>query len=81
MNCHTTGVGPYIPFDDPEELGKLLGTKKYPRGVLMDEIVFRLSPLAGESRMPWGAILSEHEVVELEKYFHSLENKSIKNRK
>ncbi len=44
----------------------------YPRGTLLSEILFRLSPASGQERMPSGANLSEQERKALEDYFRGL---------
>lgn len=47
ISCHVNyedgGQAPTIPFDDFSRLKPLLGEKKYPRGTLFEEILFRTS--------------------------------------
>ncbi len=70
--CHEGGVGPKLPFAASEELQKQLATGGYPHGTLVSEILFRLSPEAGQGRMPRGKILSDDDRKALEAYFRGL---------
>lgn len=70
--CHDGDVGPEFPFNDPRALSKLLGTGHYPRGNLMDEIKFRLSPAAGLEQMPRGRNITEKERADLENFLQGL---------
>jgi mono/diheme cytochrome c family protein len=70
--CHEGGIGPALPFAATDELQKRLATGGYPRGTLISEILFRLSPEAGQARMPPGRILSDEERSALEGYFRRL---------
>ena len=70
--CHSSGAAPYLPFGEPGRLARQLHAASYPRGSLMDEIRFRLSPQAGASRMPLDANTTESERTEVEAYFRSL---------
>ena len=73
INCHNAGVvGPEIPFQDPKKLAPALHAGNYPRGNLLDEILFRLSSHSGSRKMPRGMNISEVEREELEKYFRGL---------
>jgi hypothetical protein len=72
MECHESGVGPALVFSDPAKLAVELKTRKYPRGLLLDEIIFRLSPEAGAHRMPLGLNTTREERKGLEDYFRSL---------
>lgn len=70
--CHTGEVGPKLPFDDPASLRVALQAGGYPRGRLLDEILFRLTPGAGQERMPRGIMTSHAEQAALEEYFLGL---------
>jgi len=70
--CHTGEIGPSIPFADPPELARRLGRGEYPRGRLLDEILFRLSPESGAELMPRGIGVSAQEQRDLEDYFLGL---------
>ena len=75
IDCHQGQVGPLIPFASPERLAALLNQGHYPRGTLLKEILFRLSPEAGSDRMPKGINLSAQEQSEVERYFRSLQDR------
>jgi hypothetical protein len=71
--CHVSfPVGPPIPFDDPVALSDQLGSKVSSHGSLLREVLFRLSPQAGNHRMPLNAALSAEEELALRQYFLSL---------
>jgi len=70
--CHTTEVAPPLPFDQEHELAHALLAGHYPRGRLLDEILYRLTPAAGSARMPRGLAISDAEQRELESYFLAL---------
>jgi hypothetical protein len=70
--CHSTEVAPPLPFDDPGTLAPLLLGGHYPRGRLLDEILFRLTPQAAADRMPRGIDISSIEQHQFEDYFLSL---------
>jgi hypothetical protein len=70
--CHTGEVAPRLPFADPLALGPQLLTGDYPRGRLLDEILYRLSPKAGADSMPRGLTLDAAERRSLEQYFLAL---------
>jgi mono/diheme cytochrome c family protein len=70
--CHLGVVGPSLPFAQPQALGKSLMLAGYPRGTLLSEILFRLSPTAGQEHMPRGVNLAEPERKALEDYFQAL---------
>ena len=70
--CHSSDVAPRLPFADPEALAPRLLAGHYPRGRLLDEILFRLTPQAGDNRMPRGITVSMTEQRELEDYFLTL---------
>jgi len=74
--CHASPAGPpvapRIPFDDPARLATLLSAGGYPRGSLLEEIRYRLSPAAGAGRMPLDLNISEAERRGLESYFAAL---------
>jgi len=71
--CHSGGdIGPAVPFADPAALAQRLGGGRYPRGRLLDEILFRLTPEAGAERMPRGMNPTPDEQRELEQYFLAL---------
>jgi hypothetical protein len=72
IGCHSSGVGPPLPFADPAQLGARLHERRYPRGRLLDELLYRLAPEAGAGRMPRGLNPSPREQQELEGYFLSL---------
>lgn len=73
--CHDGDVGPSYPFNNPAELAKLLLQGTYPRGTLMEEIKYRLSPQAGIERMPRGRNITEEERAALEGYLQTLVRK------
>ena len=70
--CHQGVVGPSLPFAQPQALGKSLMLAGYPRGTLLSEILFRLSPTAGQEHMPRGVNLADQERRALEDYFSAL---------
>jgi hypothetical protein len=70
--CHESGVAPHIPFLQESALKRALLSGTRPRGRLLDEVLFRLSPDAAERRMPQGIRLSDEERGELERYFVAL---------
>jgi len=71
--CHVSApVGPPIPFDDPDALSDQLRSRASSHGTLLDEVVFRLSPQAGNHRMPLDAVISIEEESALRQYFQSL---------
>jgi hypothetical protein len=70
--CHTSGIGPDLPFDRPDRLTEELTHSGYSHGSLLEEILFRLSPAAGPHRMPLGTTLSDAERSVLEQYFRAL---------
>jgi hypothetical protein len=70
--CHTGDVAPRLPFADPTGLGPQLLEGHYPRGRLLDEILYRLSPQAGADSMPRGLTLDAAERRSLEDYFLAL---------
>ena len=70
--CHEGGIGPKLPFGTPQDLQQRLPADGYPRGTLISEILFRLSPEAGQGRMPRGRILSDDDRKALEGYFRGL---------
>jgi len=70
--CHvSSAVGPPIPFDDQAVLSAQLRSRASPHGFLLDEILFRLSPQAGNHRMPLNAVLSTEDEQALRQYFLS----------
>lgn len=70
--CHSESVAPRIPFADPHALAPILAEGSYPRGRLLDEILYRLSDAAGPDMMPRGTLLSHGQVQALERYFVTL---------
>jgi cytochrome c553 len=71
--CHVSApVGPPIPFDDPVALSDQLRSRASIHGTLLDEVLFRLSPQAGNHRMPLDAVISTEEESALRLYFQSL---------
>lgn len=72
--CHSGEIAPHIPFNNPEALARLLAGGHYPRGRLLDEILYRLSDVAATERMPRGRLLTRDEVGILETYFVGLAN-------
>jgi hypothetical protein len=70
--CHVSGVAPQIPFLQEPALKRALLSETTPRGRLLDEVLFRLSPDAADRRMPQGIRLSDEERGELEHYFVAL---------
>jgi len=75
-SCHDGTVGPELPFSNPKRLALLLGQNKYPRGTLLDEIIYRLSEKSGNERMPRGLNLNEIERHDLENYFRELQKRT-----
>jgi len=70
--CHVSStIGPPIPFDDQSALSGQLRSRASQHGFLLDEILFRLSPQAGNHRMPLNAVLSTEEEQALRQYFLS----------
>lgn len=67
--CHGGDVAPRIPFLDPAALALGLAAGGYPRGRLLDEILYRLAPEAGADRMPRGINIDPDERHALERYF------------
>lgn len=67
--CHTGAVGPALPFDDEALLAARLQATGYPHGRLLDEILYRLTPVAGSQQMPRGVLTSAAEQQALEDYF------------
>lgn len=72
VNCHETGPAPSLPFSDPARLTHELQARPAAHGVLLDEILFRLSEAAGPRRMPLGTNLPDEERRALERYFNAL---------
>jgi mono/diheme cytochrome c family protein len=72
--CHSGEIAQKIPFGNPEALASMLIGGHYPRGRLLDEILYRLSDAAGTERMPRGTLLSRDQVRALETYFVGLAN-------
>lgn len=72
-SCHTGAIGPALPFADPEALAGRLRAGGYPRGRLLDEILYRLGPESGADRMPRGLTPTESERRALEEYFLRLD--------
>lgn len=70
--CHQGDVARSLPFASPQALGESLSGRGYPHGTLLNEIVFRLSPQAGQERMPRGANLPDEDRTALEDYFRAL---------
>jgi mono/diheme cytochrome c family protein len=70
--CHGGDIAPRIPFGDPAALAPLLVTGEYPRGRLLDEVLFRLTPEAGPDRMPRGMNIDDDGRRTLERYFLSV---------
>lgn len=73
-SCHTGEVAPQIPFASPDELGPRLRAGNYPHGRLLDEVLYRLSDAAGNSRMPRGFLLPDEQNQALKSYFIRLAN-------
>jgi hypothetical protein len=71
-SCHTGEVAPLIPFTDRADLARQLLQGNYRRGRLLDEILYRLDPLAGAEAMPRGVNLSAPDRQGLEQYFISV---------
>ncbi len=72
ISCHQGDEGPAIAFDQPVELAASLARGTYPRGTLLAEIEYRLSPKAGADSMPRGLNISSAERSDLEEYFRTL---------
>ena len=72
IECHGSDIAPALPFADPTKLASRLLNGHYPRGRLIDEILFRLSPEAGVQSMPVGTAVSAADRQELEDYFLTL---------
>jgi hypothetical protein len=70
--CHTSDVAPPLPFGDAAQLARTLSKAGYPRGRLLDEILYRLTPEAGALSMPLGLNLTDAERRGLEDYFLGL---------
>lgn len=71
-SCHTGEVAPLIPFMDRASLARQLDMGHYPRGRLLDEILYRLDPQAGADVMPRGINISTQDRQDLEQYFLGL---------
>ena len=71
-SCHTTGVAPRIPFNDPAALAARLNLHHTERGTLLDEILYRISANAGARRMPPTVNFSESDLQQLRNYFTEL---------
>ena len=75
-DCHTSGVAPYIQYDQPKALLKSLQNKPdspdSTHKTILDESLYRLSSQAGAKRMPPTANLSDAEQQELIAYLLSL---------
>jgi hypothetical protein len=70
IGCHhESSVARSFPFAIPKDLSRALEKGKFARGNLLQEILYRLSPLAGDESMPRGLNLSSDERKELEEYF------------
>jgi mono/diheme cytochrome c family protein len=67
--CHNGNVGPALPFGEPAALGPRLRAGGYPRGRLLDEILYRLASPAGPGRMPRDINPTQAEQHDLENYF------------
>ncbi len=78
--CHDGTVGPELPFGELRSLRKILNQGKYPRGTLVQEIVYRLSMKAGSDSMPRGSNLTEEERTNLTRYFSELAHSDEGNR-
>ena len=76
IKCHSSDIAPKLPFADPEALTARLDKGSYPRGRLLDEILFRLTPQAGAASMPRGLNISANEREELAEYFLTLAPRS-----
>ena len=72
IGCHAGGIGPALPFADEQELAGRLAAAGYPRGRLIDEILYRISAQAGSDSMPRGSNLSAADRRDLEDYFLKL---------
>ena len=70
--CHRGELGPLLPFDQPGELAALLPVGQYPRGTLLEETLFRLSPEAGNEHMPRGQDLRPEEREALTEHLRTL---------
>jgi mono/diheme cytochrome c family protein len=70
--CHNGKVGPALPFGEPAALGPRLTAGDYPRGRLLDEILYRLASPAGPDRMPRDFNPTQAEQHDLENYFMRL---------
>jgi hypothetical protein len=71
-SCHALGVGPPLPFDQPELLGSLLRIRGYIHGDLLGEILFRLSPEAHNQRMPPDVVWDQPQSAALSRYLVTL---------
>lgn len=69
ISCHDGAVGPALPFGQPTALAARLTAGSYPRGQLIDEILYRLTPQAGAARMPLDVTPTVAQQRELESYF------------
>lgn len=67
--CHNGDIGPALPFAQTALLAPRLLLGQYPRGRLLDEILYRLGPAAGQERMPRGVNATPQELQELSEYF------------
>ena len=67
--CHTTGVAPFIPFNNAALLSEKLKQAYSARGTLQREIMYRLSVQAAEHRMPPNMNLTQEDQTLLEHYF------------
>ena len=71
ISCHSI-IGPYIPFDEPGDLAKALHESGYKQGTLLQAIQYRMSPNAGQQRMPRSQNLTDEEQKSLLDYFLQL---------
>jgi cytochrome c553 len=70
VECHEAeDVGPGLPFGNAAAFRRAVETSRYPRGSLLDEILFRLQPAAGSKRMPLTTVLSDEERTTIADYF------------
>lgn len=70
--CHEGHTAQALPFADTEALALRLHERGYPRGELLDEIEFRLTPQSGIAHMPLNDNLDEASRLAVSKYLETL---------
>jgi hypothetical protein len=70
--CHEGHTAPSLPFADSATLARHLHDRGYPRGELLDEIEFRLTPQSGALHMPLNENLDGASQQAIAGYLESL---------